>query len=69
MRFASAIVATLQAAREARRFQALVLVAAPRFLGVLHRHLDKSLQQCVSREIRHNLTGLDSAGIRGYLLG
>lgn len=69
MRFASTIVATLQAAHEEQRFQALVLVAAPRFLGALHRQLDKTLQQCVSREIRHNLTSLDSAGIRGYLLG
>jgi protein required for attachment to host cells len=69
LHFASSIAATLQAAHEARRFHALVLVAAPRFLGALHRQMDKALLACVSREVRHNLTSLDSSGLRGYLLG
>jgi protein required for attachment to host cells len=67
-RFASTLVQTLRAAYEERRFQTLVIVAAPRFLGALHGQLDKRLQCCVSREIRHNLTQLDSAAIREYLL-
>jgi protein required for attachment to host cells len=67
-RFASTLVAALRAGRDGRRFQSLVIAAAPRFLGTLHAELDKDLQGCVSREIRRNLTGLDSAGIRSYLL-
>lgn len=67
-RFASTLVATLRTGQEEQRFKALVLVAAPRFLGALHKHMDKTLQQCVNQEIRHNLIGLDSADLRGYLL-
>lgn len=67
-RFASNLAATLRAGREEQRFQTLVIAAAPRFLGTLHRQLEKSLQQCVEREIRHNLTELDSDAIRNYLL-
>ena len=67
-RFASALIAALRAGRDEQRFQSLVIAAAPRFLGTLHGELDKDLQQCVRREIRRNLTGLDSAGIRSYLL-
>ncbi|HET6805520.1 MAG TPA: host attachment protein [Frateuria sp.] len=67
-RFASTLVGALRAAHGERRFQSLVIAAAPRFLGTLHGELDRTLQQCVSREIRRNLTGLDSEGIRDYLL-
>lgn len=67
-RFASTLVAALRTAHGEQRFQSLVIAAAPRFLGALHGELDKSLQHCVSREIRRNLTELDSAGIRNYLL-
>jgi protein required for attachment to host cells len=67
-RFASNLAATLRTGHEERRFQRLVIAAAPRFLGTLHRQLEKSLQQRVEREITRNLTELDSVGIRSYLL-
>lgn len=67
-RFASTLAATLRTGHEEQRFQTLVIAAAPRFLGTLHGQLGKTLQECVGREIRHNLTNLDSAGIRDYLL-
>ncbi|UGB39604.1 host attachment protein [Frateuria soli] len=67
-RFAAALATALRTAHDQQRFQSLVVAAAPRFLGALHREMDKSLQQCVSREIRRNLTTLDSAGVRDYLL-
>ncbi|SEI94480.1 Protein required for attachment to host cells [Frateuria terrea] len=67
-RFASMLALTLRKAHEERRFETLVIAAAPRFLGALHGQMDKALQHCVSREIRRNLTGVDSAGIREYLL-
>lgn len=66
--FATMLVDTLRTAHEEQRFQALVIAAAPRFLGNLHKQLDRTLQQCLSSELRHNLTSLDSAGIREYLL-
>lgn len=68
-RFATMLAEVLRAAHDQRRFQTLVLAAAPRFLGALRGGLNKKLQQCVSREIRHNLTDLDSNGIRNYLVG
>ena len=67
-RFAATLAAALRAGRDAHRFQSLVIAAAPRFLGALHGELGKEVQQCVSREIRRNLSGLDSGAIRGYLL-
>lgn len=67
-RFASMLVLALRKAHQEQRFQALVIAAAPRFLGVLHGQLDQGLQHCVSREIRRNLTTLDSTAIRKYLL-
>ena len=66
-RFATTLVAALRAGHEERRFQSLVIAAEPRFLGALHKRLDKSLQQCVSCELKHNLTRLDSADIRAHL--
>lgn len=67
-RFASTLAAALRSAHDERRFSSLVIAAAPRFLGALHGELDKSLQHCVRREIRRNLTTVDSDGIRSCLL-
>lgn len=66
-RFAATLATALRTAHEQQRFQSLVIAAAPRFLGALHGEMDKSLLQCVRREIRRNLTTLDSDGVREYL--
>lgn len=65
--FADLLVATLEQAYGERRFQHLMIVAAPRFLGMLHGRLGKALRACLTGEVRHNLTTQRSEEIRRQL--
>lgn len=67
--FARTIAHRLTAAGNARRFDALVLVAEPRFLGLLRAALDHSTQQRVRGEIRKHLIGATDADIAQHLEG
>lgn len=66
--FAKAIAHRLHAASNARRFDALVLVAEPRFLGLLRAALDHATQQRVRGEIRHRLVDASDADIAQHLV-
>lgn len=66
-RFARALCDALEAGHEEGRFDKLVLVAPPRFLGALHAELGKSLCACVVREVRHDLTALAGHELRDRL--
>jgi protein required for attachment to host cells len=66
-RFAKALADTLERGRSGRRYDRLVLVAPPRFLGTLHAHLGANLREQVAGEIRRNLTALPPAQIRSRL--
>ncbi|WP_158543519.1 host attachment protein [Dyella solisilvae] len=57
----------LQKARTAGQFDALVLIAAPAFLGAMRERLDGSTRGRVTLEVDKNLVHLDAAAIRGYL--
>jgi protein required for attachment to host cells len=57
-RFATQLAHALQTGRNEGRFEELVLVAPPRFLGALHSALGTALRACVVREIRHDFTAL-----------
>lgn len=50
-----------------QRFERLVLVAPPRFLGDLHRAFGKALRACVSAEIRRDFTHLPPAKLQAQL--
>ena len=63
-RFAKVLADALEQGRVTRRFEHLVLVAPPRFLGALNRQLHKPLRDCVVGEVRHDLTALPAAQIR-----
>ncbi|PWK89672.1 host attachment protein [Fulvimonas soli] len=52
---------------EERRYEKLVLVAPPRFLGALHEHIGAPLMQHVTGEVRRNLTTLPTAELRERL--
>ena len=66
--FARTIAHRLSAAGVARRFDALVLVAEPRFLGVLRAALDHGTQQRVRGEVRKRLIDATDADIAKHLI-
>jgi protein required for attachment to host cells len=53
--FAKEIAAQLASARNAHRFDSLVLVAEPHFLGMLHEALDTPTRALVRGEVRKHL--------------
>jgi protein required for attachment to host cells len=55
VRFAATLGAHLAAARRAGRFDELVLVAAPRWLGELREHLAPEVRARVVSELHHSL--------------
>lgn len=59
--FARLLCDTLDEGRQARYFDELVLLAPPRFLGLLHARLGKGLKQRLTCEMGHDLTALGPA--------
>jgi protein required for attachment to host cells len=66
-RFARSLCDALETGRNEGRFDKLVLVAPPRFLGALHAELGKSLAACVVREVRHDFTSIGAQDLRERL--
>ena len=66
-RFARSLRDALDKGRNEGRFEKLVLVAPPRFLGTLKAELGQSLGACVVREVRHDLTSLPVHDLEGRL--
>lgn len=66
-RFAHMLNEALERGRNDQRYEQLVLVAPPRFLGTLHGVLDKQLAGCVSGEVQHDFTALRGDEIRSRL--
>ena len=66
-RFAKALTDALERGRSAHRFERLIMVAPPRFLGALYHEFHKPLRDCVVAEIRRDLTELPAAQIRARL--
>lgn len=66
-RFARALRDALERGRTLHHYEHLVLVAPPRFLGVLHGTFDKPLRDCVVGEVRRDLTAMPPASIRSRL--
>jgi protein required for attachment to host cells len=65
--FAIELTRRLHKDRAESRFDALALVAAPDFLGLLRKHLDAPTRQRVFLEVDKNLAHLDAAAIRDHL--
>ena len=66
--FAGEIADALRRARNEQRYESLVLVAAPEFLGLLRAALDAPTGQRVAHTIDKNLTELDAAALRAQLV-
>ncbi|MHA6205461.1 host attachment protein [Dyella soli] len=65
--FALALTRFLQKGRTDGRFDVLVLIAAPAFLGSLRERMDGPTRERVMLEVDKNLVHLDAATLRGYL--
>ena len=66
-RFAREIAAHLAEAQGQRKFERLVVMAAPEFLGILRDSFSKPLAEAVVAEVRKDLVGQDVAAIQAHL--
>lgn len=66
-RFAQELGESLEQGRVSHRYERLVLVALPHFLGTLHAVLNRHVCECVVAEVPHELTTKGPAEIRSYL--
>ncbi len=66
-RFAREIAARLTEAHRQKKFDRLVIMAGPAFLGILRACFDKSVAQTVIAEISKDLIAQDVAAIRAHL--
>lgn len=62
--FAKLLADRLESSRRAGEFERLVLVAAPRFLGMLRGNLSDPTRDCIAREVSKNLVREDIETIR-----
>ena len=65
--FAKRVGTYLDKARTDHRFEALVLVAPPKFLGTLRAELTKEVEKLVVRELPKDLSSLSARELEGWL--
>lgn len=65
--FARRIGAELERARAAHRFERIVLVADPAFLGRLRRTLPPALRACIAATVTRDLINQPDSDVRDYL--
>ena len=65
--FARQIVGELISAQRAERFDRLVLIAPPEFLGVLRKALPVALHKMVAAEVAKDLVHESPAAVRSYV--
>lgn len=65
--FAHHVTKFLEDAHNANRFEQLILVAGPSFLGMLRSHLPEQIKQLVRFELNKEITMLSAADIRQHL--
>ncbi len=65
--FAHLIAQYLEDAHNANRFEQLLIVAAPTFLGLLRNHLQDQIKQRVCFELDKDLTMMSATNIRQHL--
>ena len=65
--FAHRVAQHLEEAHNANRFEHLLIVAGPAFLGLLRNHLPEQIKRLVRFELDKELTTLSAAEIRQHL--
>lgn len=66
-KFAKQIARRLEKARVEHRFDQLVLVAPPKFLGALRKELDKEVEKLVAEELPKDLSWLSARELERHL--
>ena len=66
-RFAKELAERLETARAQNRYGRLCLIAPPKFLGLLRRHLSSEAHKLIEREIHKDLSKFDARDIEPYL--
>jgi len=66
-RFARELAQSLEAERSKGNLEKLYLVAPPRFLGELRKHLSRDVSALIAGEIDKDLTYKDATKLRGHL--
>jgi len=67
--FAQELARRLERDRKKGKFQQLILVAGPRFIGRIHQHLSPATAALVKRELHKNLVHRSEKTIRTHLDG
>ena len=65
--FALSVAQYLEDAHNVHRFEQLLIVAAPAFLGLLRNHLQVPIKKLVCFELDKDITTLSAAHVRQYL--
>ena len=65
--FAHLVTHYLEDAHNANRFEQLLIIAAPTFLGLLRNHLPEQIKQRVCFELDKDLTTMNASTIREHL--
>ena len=65
--FAKTVAQRLEQAAHAGEYRSLIIVAAPKFLGLLRKELKDELKKRISLELDRDITKLDAAQIRQHL--
>jgi protein required for attachment to host cells len=65
--FAKRLAERVEQARARGEFEALILIAAPEFLGILRQQLSSHTTRLVAKTIDKNLVQKTEADIRGYV--
>ena len=67
IRFAKELADYLEKNRQKKTYSKLIIVAAPRFLGLLRKERSKAVSDLVSLEVDKDLTMLETGKIREHL--
>mgnify|MGYP006267231691 CR=1 FL=1 len=66
-RFSREVMAYLEHANHDHRFESLVMIAPPEFLGLLRKQLSKNVETKVRQQLATDISGLHETQIRDYL--
>lgn len=66
-KFSKVIMQHLEQACEKKRYDRLILIAPPQFLGQLHKQLSQRVMQRITQELPLNISGLTAAQIGDHL--
>lgn len=67
IRFAKQVLGALETGLNEARFEALYLVASPRFLGLLREHMSGALARMVKGDLAKDLTGEDLRAVKEHV--